>query len=254
MSQRDDADLFERFSRRLAGIEPDVAAPPPWRPPVERQAQDARTRGRSHMAWSATTAAAAVAIIALGAGFLVTNAPRQPQVAGQTAAAAGSPSPAGSIAPTSEAVLATGTIGTCSMVGQGETEDVTPDGIFQHREVMTLPSGRAKNECPITMTDPRLTGTLSFSMNLDYFGVPEPDPGLVSWGTWRLTADDGTWEGDYTGWGEQWPGTEVKTGWLKGSGAYEGLSASFHVVANGHWLLDGEVEAMIFPGNPPPDR
>ncbi len=258
MTERDDADLFERFSRRLAGIEPDVAAPPPWRPPVERRGQDTRTKRRSHMAWSATKIAATVAIIAAGAGLLVSNAPWQPLVGGQTAPAAESPSPAASIVTAGESVLATGTIGSsgsCRRSGKGETEHTTPDAIFQHREVMSFPDGAAKNECPITMTDPRLTGTLRFSMNMDYFGVPDPDPGLVSWGTWLLTADDGTWEGDYTGWGERdEPRTEVKTGWLKGSGAYQGLSASFQVVATSHWLLDGVVNAMIFPGNPPPDR
>ncbi len=127
MTERDDADLFERFSRRLAGIEPDVVAPPPWRPPVERRAQDPRTRGRSHMAWSATTAAATVAIIALGAGFLVSNAPRQPQVGGQTAPAAESPSPAASIVPAGDrTVLATGTIGRCRRTARASREESEP--------------------------------------------------------------------------------------------------------------------------------
>ncbi len=72
----------------------------------------------------------------------------------------------------------------------------------------------------------------------------------VRWGTWLLTTDDGTWEGDYTGSSTSAEST-VETGWLKGSGAYEGLSASFQVV--GGWL-EGVVSALIFPGDPPPDR
>ena len=231
MTQRDDADLFARFSRRLAGIEPDVEAPPPWRPPVERRAQDPRTRGRSHMAWSATKAAATVAIIALGAGFLVSNAPRQPQVSGQTAPAAESPSPAASIVPAGDrTVLATGTIGSCRGSGKDESEHTTPDSILQHR------GGVVPYECSITMTDPRLTGTLSLTWNIDTFMRPDPSgthvtgrEHFVNWGTWLLTADDGTWEGDYTG-SSTSAGSTVETGWLKGSGAYEGLSALFQVV------------------------
>jgi hypothetical protein len=212
------------------------------------------------MAWNATKVAATVAIIALGAGFLVSNAPRQPQVGGQTAPAAGSPSPAASIVPAGDrTVLATGTLGTCHRLGNGqrdETEHTTPDSILQHR------GGVVPNECPITMTDPRLTGTLSITpLNFDIFGWPGPSAApiqlsgrefLVGWGTWLLTADDGAWEGDYTG-SSTSAESMVYTGWLKGSGAYEGLSASFQVVGSGY-PSEGVVSAMIFPGNPPPDR
>jgi hypothetical protein len=208
------------------------------------------------MAWSATKVAATVAVIALGAGFLVSNAPLQPQVGGPTAPAAGWPSPAASIVPAGDrTVLATGTFGSCRRSQQGpndESEHTTPDTIYEGR-------GGRPYECPITMTDPRLTGTLSLKPNWDAFLWPDPSgmgnfserPGYqVTWGTWLLTADDGTWEGDYTGSSTSAEST-VETGWLKGSGAYEGLSASFHVV--GGWL-EGVVSAMIFPGNPPPDR
>ena len=124
MSQRDDAELLARFSRHLAGIEPDVKAPPPWRPPVERRAQDPRTRGKFNMAWSVTKIAATVAIIALGAGFLVSNAPLQPQVGSQTAPAAGSPSPAASIVPAGDrTVLAKGMLGSPTFV-QGSSNRV----------------------------------------------------------------------------------------------------------------------------------
>jgi hypothetical protein len=220
------------------------------------------------MAWSATTAAATVAIIALGAGFLLSNAPRQPQVADQTASAASSPSPAASIVPAGDrTVLATGTIGTpCRSFGKAETEDWTPDLVFQHHEDDTR--GR---ECPITMTEPRLTGTLTTTgLSSDTFGRPNPsfgrpnasgDPdglpflfeGEVTWGTWLLTAPNGTWEGDFTG--SSISDGNVTTGWLRGTGAYEGLSAWFQVVAAADRpLIEDVVNAMIFPGDPPPNR
>ena len=214
------------------------------------------------MAWSATKVAATVAIVALGAGFLVSNAPRQPQVGGETAPAAESPSPALSIVPAGDrTVLATGTIGpsrSCTHFGKAEREDMTPDLVGRHHEADT--KGR---ECPITMTEPRLTGTLSTTgLSLDAFMRPNPSPdpdgarflgeGKVTWGTWLLTADDGTWEGDFTG-SSISDKDIVATGWLRGTGAYEGLSAWFQVVGS-VWVNDGEVSAMIFPGDPPPDR
>ena len=123
------------------------------------------------------------------------------------------------------------------------------------------------------MTDPRLTGTLSITGTPTtscgptprrHRGAPGPGSrrGLLSeregyevgWGTWLLTADDGTWEGDFTG-SSTSAESMVGTGWLKGTGAYEGLSASVQmVVASLYWPKGGEVSALIFPGNPPPDR
>ncbi|MCI4355237.1 MAG: hypothetical protein L3K06_07730 [Thermoplasmata archaeon] len=103
-----------------------------------------------------------------------------------------------------------------------------------------------------TMNDPRVTGTGTLRLSVDPSGAV-----LKEWGTFRLENAAGAWEGTVTGvsWtgtvtGSTWTGGNPSelTGWLVGSGAYEGWSCFYHVRTFG---TGNQVDGIIFPGAPP---
>ena len=206
---------------------------------------------RNRTMFSAVRVGATVGVVLLSGGFLLANLsgngggdPGGGPFAAESPSPMASTSPAPSIVPAGDlTVLATGTLGSQSG-GSFGSEVVTPDSVTQSRDWSMDRS--------IEMTDPRLTGTLSYvSNNGDSFGWPDRAGYHVGWGTWRLTAGGGTWDGDFTKVATSLD-TYLESAWLVGSGSNEGLSAWLEVTNSG---TDApQVRALIFPGAPPPDR
>jgi len=94
-----------------------------------------------------------------------------------------------------------------------------------------------------TMSDPRVTGTGSLLLTIDEYGTVGTE-----WGTYRLENAGGAWEGPVAGAG--WGGGEAGTvsGWLPGSGSYEGYTYYIRVRSSG---LQTELSGVIYPGSPP---
>lgn len=93
------------------------------------------------------------------------------------------------------------------------------------------------------MNDPRVTGTGTLKLSIDEHG-----PVGTEWGTYRLENAAGAWEGPVAGAG--WDGGEVSTvsGWLAGTGSYEGYTYYIRVRSSG---LQTELSGVIYPGSPP---
>jgi hypothetical protein len=206
---------------------------------------------RDRTMFSAVRVGATVGVVLLSGGFLLANLsgngggdPGGGPFAAESPSPVTSASLAPSIVPAGDlTVLATGTLGSRSGGGAG-TDFVTPDSMTQSR-------GWSMDR-PIEMTDPRLTGTLSYlSHNGDSFDLPDRAGYQVGWGTWQLTTGDGTWDGDFTKVATSLD-SYLETAWLVGSGSNEGLSAWLEVTNS---ETDApQVRALIFPGAPPPHR
>jgi hypothetical protein len=103
-----------------------------------------------------------------------------------------------------------------------------------------LEGNRAKQ----TSDDPRISGEATYVYLVDRNGTDQRHTSLV-----RLENDEGAWQGELTNVflpDQVW----VQYGWLKGEGAYEGLSffTSFRGTNGSRHLGEG----MIWPGDPPP--
>lgn len=265
---QDDAAIIVRVNARLSGIERHVPHPRPWQPPVSHSVRRATIERGIRMSWSASLTAASVALVALGASFLVSTAPSQPAgVGSDPGAEAASPSPGASIIPAGD--LAVAVVGTGTYLGdvdgEGGSERVTADSITQSR------AGEGYMQVTLRMSDPRLSGTLKQWGNSDDFGWPDGEGFELMWGTFRLENEGGAWEGPYRGaarWDVEALGTPPPSfhdvafgasmywtwdGWLEGSGDYEGLSAWVRI-ENGDGQFIGPVVGLIFPGPLPPDR
>lgn len=267
---QDDAAIIARVNARLSGIERHVPHPRPWQPPASHSVRRARTERGIRMSWSASLTAASVALVALGASFLVSTAPGQPVgVGSDPGAVAASASPAASIIPAGD--LAVAVVGTGTWLGyapgEGGSEGVTADSIAWGRE------GEGYTRHTLRMSDPRLSGTLKQYANWDDFGWPDRvDSGLeLMWGTFHIENEGGAWEGPYRG-ATVWDVEKLATpppsfydvalrasmnwtwdAWLEGSGDYEGLSAWIRIdVKDG--AHTSPVVGLIFPGPLPPDR
>jgi hypothetical protein len=118
--------------------------------------------------------------------------------------------------------------------GTGGTEVQVGD-VTQTRGVLI--TGR------FTMNDPRVSGTGTGLINIDAHGVVGPE-----WGTTRLENAGGAWEGTVAG--ASWDNGESSdlSGWLVGSGGYEGYTYYWHIRTSG---IYGTVEGIIYPGPPP---
>ena len=83
---------------------------------------------------------------------------------------------------------------------------------------------------------------------MDYWGTPDNRHGaIVQWGTGRLVAAGGAWDGRATGVYSTDRGDTI-VWWWTGTDGYAGL-ASFELMTggNGGWTIQGQ----IFPGSPP---
>jgi hypothetical protein len=92
-----------------------------------------------------------------------------------------------------------------------------------------------------SMNDPRVTGTGTLRLSLDEHGTFGAE-----WGTYRLENDGGAWEGLVNG--AAWNRGESSdvTGWLVGSGSYEGFTYFIDVRISG---LQTELSGVIYPGS-----
>lgn len=108
--------------------------------------------------------------------------------------------------------------------------------------------------CKFTMNDPRVTGESRETWRGDMWAGEQGRRIIIQWGDTVLKTESGSWKGTYSG---SWDGGEDYISfWLRGSGAYKGLT--FHA-----WLVVGPatpqgeavwnrlVEGIIYPGEPP---
>jgi hypothetical protein len=197
--------------------------------------------------FSAVKFVAASAVVALFGGVLLTSQlttqdPAEPSVG---VSASPSPSPSASLDPMGTA-WATGTVGGGTWV---EPSEVTfEDGVIRSR-AYRWQNGR------ITMSDPRLSGTIQDTYGMDVHTGADGDLSAftVGAGTYRIENEAGSWEGPHIFLNEGGGGFPAvsDTGILVGSGAYEGLSAFLvfdYEQASGPWPVVG----AIFPGEMPP--
>jgi hypothetical protein len=94
-----------------------------------------------------------------------------------------------------------------------------------------------------TMNDPRVTGTGTLRLSIDTYS-----PVGREWGSYRLENAGGAWEGTVTGAAWNRGNASDVSGWLVGSGAYEGYTYFVHTRSSD---TSTETEGIIFPGSPP---
>ena len=101
--------------------------------------------------------------------------------------------------------------------------------------------------CEDKVNDPRVTGTMTGTWNIDYWGTPDTENGaLVQWGSGKLTAAGGTWEGRATGVYSSDRG-DIIAWWWTGKDGFAGLTYFELATGKSPWALEGQ----IFPGSPP---
>jgi hypothetical protein len=100
-----------------------------------------------------------------------------------------------------------------------------------------------------TMNDPRVSGLHTvIDLAMDYWGGA-----IVQWGTERIENDQGAWVGFGSGIYSTERG-DIVAAWLRGTGAYEGLT--YFMLVDSRDLRIGvtsvyRVRGQIFPGEPP---
>jgi hypothetical protein len=194
--------------------------------------------------FSAAKLVTAGVIVALFGGVLVTSQlttqdPAEPSVG---VSASPSPSPSASLDPMGTAWV-TGTAGGGTWVQPSEV--TFEDGVIRHSPYHWQ-NGR------ITMSDPRLSGTIQDTYGMDVHTDAEGDLSAftVGAGTYRIENEAGSWEGPHIFLGPGGSGATVSdTGILVGSGAYEGLSA---FLVFDYRTIPYPVVGAIFPGEMPP--
>lgn len=132
--------------------------------------------------------------------------------------------------------------GTSTLVGQADAGTTRVDGaIVRVRGTVLLTLERS--------TDPRVDGRGTITVDYDAYPDESGRPGAtqVRYGHMRLENDDGAWSGRFAG--TLANGGFVQTYWLRGEGAYAGLSYVVTAAGNGNvWRIQG----LIFPGDLPP--
>jgi len=94
-----------------------------------------------------------------------------------------------------------------------------------------------------TMSDPRVTGSGTLQLSIDEYGSVGTE-----WGTYRLENARGAWEGPVAGVARDGGEASTVSGWLAGSGSYEGYTYYIRVRSSG---LQTELSGVIYPGSPP---
>ena len=131
----------------------------------------------------------------------------------------------------------TGSLGVARL--PGGTFDVQ-DRVFQFRDYPVAGS-------TLGLSDPRLAGDIESDWNWDVLASgDQPKP---AWGTMRIAAGEGMWEGTFTGIqrGDREP-VGVRA-FLFGSGPFEGLCATLDIAATGMsgpntWVVDGVIHPV----------
>jgi hypothetical protein len=99
----------------------------------------------------------------------------------------------------------------------------------------------------VEMNDPRVSGTDVGELNMDAWGSPS-DGAAIQEGSARLTNDEGSWEGTYTGVYDSVHG-DTFVAWHTGSGAYAGLTYLFLGPGTSGDTI--KLRGLIYPGTPP---
>ncbi len=193
---------------------------------------------RSTVRFVALPALVAVLAAACGAGATPTPTPvatpTVTPVAAATPAPTPTPVPTPTPMPSTDGEGAEYVTGTDTHSGTGGTEKKVGD-VTQTRGVVITAT--------IEMNDPRVSGTGTGLVNADFYDHVGPE-----WGTTRLENAGGAWEGTVTGVAWADGNASDLSGWLVGSGAYEGYTYYWHLRAIG---TTGTVDGIIYPGGPP---
>ena len=193
--------------------------------------------GRSKNMFGTVRIAAVVAVLALGGSLAMASLSLGPPSTPPGAPAVEAPSPSPEPAPRDG--LPTPVTGTARLEGSSTNVIAVVDG-DEMRFGLDLPSSE-------TMDDARVTGTGRYLLTI--YGVPSN--GAVA-GTLRIENADGAWEGPVTG-VLQPSGSTFGAGWLRGEGAYEGLSYYHHhqaVDTEAVLTVNGTIVAEIHPTSP----
>ena len=181
-------------------------------------------------------------LVAVACGTGATTSPTQsgtptpaPTVADPTSTPAPSEQPTATPVPMTDGEGPEYVVGTSSL-------NVTKEGTSTVVGDVTQLRGQ-EMMAPETMNDPRLAGMTHITLNADVHGSVASE-----WGTSRIETTEGAWQGSWTGasWNDG-VATSV-SGWLIGSGAYEGYTYYFHVFGPS---MPFRVEGIIYPGSPP---
>lgn len=183
-------------------------------------------------------ALALVGIVASACGGATATPTPAPAAPTPTPAPVATPAPSPTPRPTTDGRGPEYVTGYDSHSGTGGTEVKVGD-VTQVRNVVIA--------AKLVMNDPRVSGTGTGLVHADKRGTVGPE-----WGTTRIENAAGAWAGTVTGalWTD--PGASQQTsdlsGWLVGSGAYEGYTYYWHLRALGGM---GVVDGIIYPGSPP---
>lgn len=107
----------------------------------------------------------------------------------------------------------------------------------------------------VEVSDPRLSGAITFTNDLDVHPIPGTETAVaVWWRTWRIENEAGAWQGSAhdVSFADDSRATYVVV--LRGEGAYEGLIAPMEVTLDGQaWNLNGVIVTGPGPGTSGPD-
>ncbi len=108
-----------------------------------------------------------------------------------------------------------------------------------------------RNECTLTSSDPRLSGTGVYdAQQLGRCLKEDAGHGCLGWGTVEITGPDGTWVGTF-GYVDEPSRTGLPSwGVVEGTGAYEGWTYWYHIP---DLMAPSSPEAgILYQGPPPP--
>jgi hypothetical protein len=184
---------------------------------------------------------ALVSLVAAACGAAATTLPAPTGTPTQAATDAPAPTvaatarPAPTPMPTTDGVGPEYVTGTSSLSVTKEATQKVVGNVVQYRDQEMTDTG--------PMSDPRLAGSSVITLNGDMYGDV-----MSEWGTTRIENADGAWEGTWTG--ASWNGGTATSvsGWLVGSGAYEGYTYYFHGYGSSPPY---QMEGIIFEGTPP---
>jgi hypothetical protein len=162
--------------------------------------------------FTATRAAAVIAILALGGSLALVAGPLGPSPDTVPAPGAVTPSPSPA---SSDGTYFTGTM----LFGYGMpiASTVGDDGVARIRD--------ATYEVFWESTDPRFSGNGDVSNNSNAYRTESGDEVTVGWGTQTLENDAGVWRSAGPGGGVNAVTSSRFHGWYAGEGDFEGLSA-----------------------------
>lgn len=179
-------------------------------------------------------AGAALLAASCGAAATPTPAPTLPPTAEPTATPTAAPTPK----PTPTPVPVTDGEGDEAVVGTQSGSITTSYTLERVGDVLQYRDGVVTTID--TMNDPRVTGTGTYTFNLDEYTTVGRE-----WATYRLENAGGTWEGACTGANYSEDVISIMACWLVGSGEYEGYTY--------YQFRDGEqLKGVIYKGSPPP--